>query len=288
MNVIKVLMCLVYCIEHVRGTILSDRSLNDARGDFVQAALYKKFHKHLQIITNKKILHCKAVIFKVAFFPSTQSGRRISVKDLYVEPFSYDWIQNSCGIIIISNNLKWPKIVNGWNIININVSNFLYIGDFSNEVQRLAHYTKTAAPQIFLNAERIFYGDMKCPLQKFVLACRDKKQDVITLRHPARFKRPLLDEFHATKNHMQKRNESKSVFDDIDKLALTYKSKLKSGYVANMPDTMCIAYYVNFRTKNFSRFWSYTIRTASMREQLSFNVDIDKSILNSKTDVLYL
>ena len=155
-------------------------------------------------------------------------------------------------------------------------------------MQRLAHYTKSIAPQIFLNVDRIFYGDMKCPLKQFVRFARIKYQDIITLQHPARHQRPLVKEFVATKKWMKKRNESNSVIDDIDKLALLYQSELKSSYIANLPDTMCMAYNVNSQTIDFSKIWSSTIKLTSMQEQLSFNIDLERSRIYSKIDVLYI
>ena len=88
---------------------------------------------------------------------------------------------------------------------------------------------------------------------------------------------------------MRGRNEAQPVFDDIVRLERQYtESGIDINAPVDMPDTMCLAYQPNDDTRVFSKGWASIVWTTSMREQLSFNVEVNKSPLKSNLDVRYI
>jgi hypothetical protein len=173
-----------------------------------------------------------------------------------------------------------------------------------NDLQRVAHMVKTAAPLLFPCASLIFYCDTKgsvyeaSPQQKGrtesrrVFPFRQMLENVetfhnsplVVLQHPSHFGRPLRLEFTRTWTHMQLRHETEPVFTDISRLETLLMRELDVH--VPMIDAICLAYRTNITTmKNraqengqgntaamrFSLIWTALVEGFSMREQLSYN-----------------
>jgi len=133
---------------------------------------------------------------------------------------------------------------------------------------------------------------MKCPIKFFFLCAKEQLEQlnasVVTLRHPVHHGKPLIKEFRATVGHMRSRGETQIVFDEILGLQQRYANDGVLKTPVDMPDTMCMAYRQTDATRAFSARWSHTVWSTSMREQLSFNVDVNRSPLDPKQDVFYI
>ena len=231
---------------------------------------------------------CQHISLTVALFPSRKlfgtSGRGTNPSDL-VLPFRLEnasSVQRGCGAAVVSTNIEeHAATARGWRT--------LYVADVnelsSNERQRRAHLVKVLAVHLFPHARTIHYGDVKCHTSHGIFPTSSLASvpacPLLTLIHPVRFMKPLLDEFVATEYHARERHEKADVFSDIARLQALYGATTLSTLVP-MPDTMCMAFTGSVLVREFACQWFLYVLQYSMREQLSFNVALRQSRLSAE------